>query len=513
MSSIPYSIQHPPKVLGDYIGGEFHPPNDPTGEWAVKSPAASKDEIAKLKYSYIEVDRAVDAAKSAFRRWKKNSFNERAEFLKKYQTALKSREAAFIEIISREVGKPTWESKMEFQTMLNKIDVTLNESMRLISDIEVPDALPSVTGRAKYRPFGPMAVIGPFNFPGHLPNGHIVPALATGNTVIFKPSEKTPMTGQLMAECFHAAGFPAGVFNLLQGEKETGRRLCMHEGVAGVLFTGSYEVGTRIKQDTLQQHWKILALEMGGKNAAIVWEDADFDHAVYEVLFSAFVTAGQRCSSTSRVIVSDTIADKFVERLHKFAKTFKIGHPFENTFMGPLIDHQSTDRFLKFQPIAQRDGFELIMRGKILDTPYGGNYVTPSLCYMKNAKAEAARKSVYQQTELFAPNLAIQSVSTLDEAVALANATQYGLVTSVFSKSKKIFDSAFEELDCGLVNWNRGTVGASSKLPFGGTKKSGNHRPTALSSVFYCTYPVGSLETELTELPATWATGLNPNTK
>ncbi len=508
MSSLPYSIQYPIKTLGDYIGGEFHPPTDPTGEWTVKSPAAAKDEIAKLKYSYMEVDRAVEAARSAFHRWKKSSFADRAEYLKKYQTALKSRENQFIEIISREVGKPTWESKAEFQSMVNKIDITLQDSMKLIAETEIQNALPSVTGRAKYRPHGTMAVIGPFNFPGHLANGHIVPALATGNTVIFKPSEKTPMTGQLMAECFHEAGFPPGVFNLLQGEKEMGRRLCMHEGVAGVLFTGSYEVGTRIKQDTLQQHWKILALEMGGKNAAIVWEDADFDHAVYEVLFSAFVTAGQRCSSTSRVIVSEAIADRFVESIHKHAKAFKIGHPFENAFMGPLIDNQSVDRFLKFQPIAQRDGFELIMRGKILETNYGGNYVTPSLCYQKNAKADLAKKSVYQQTELFAPNLSIQSVSSLDEAVALANVTQYGLVTSVFTKTRKIFESASEELDCGLVNWNRGTVGASSKLPFGGTKKSGNHRPTALSSVFYCTYPVGSLETEATTLPETWAPGL-----
>src|SRR5206468_11790715 len=138
-------------------------------------------------------------------------------------------------------------------------------------------------------------------------NGHIVPALLTGNTVIFKPSEKAPMVGQLMAEFFQEAGFPPGVFNLVQGEKEVGRRLCVHEGVDGVLFTGSYEVGLRIKQDTLQQHWKLLALEMGGKNAAIVWNDAQMDAAVYEVLSGAFLTAGQRCSATSRVIVHNKI--------------------------------------------------------------------------------------------------------------------------------------------------------------------------------------------------------------
>lgn len=504
----PYSFQHSVQYQGDYIGGEFHPPRDPNGEWIVKSPASAKDQIAKLKYSFVDIDRAVSAAQQAFRSWRSLSNDERANYLKKYQECLKKRESEFIEIISREVGKPLWESKTEFTAMVNKIDITIQDSLKLIADLELPNVMPDVLGRNRYRPHGVMVVVGPFNFPGHLPNGHIVPALLTGNTVIFKPSEKTPMTGQLMAECFHEAGFPAGVFNLLQGERELGRRLTVHEGVAGILFTGSYEVGTRIKQDTLTQHWKILALEMGGKNASIVWEDADFDHAVYETLVSAFITAGQRCSATSRVIVHESIADRYVARIHELSKAFKIGHPFESPFMGPVIDASTVDRFLKFQPIAGREGFEAIMRGKVLENGYQGNYVTPAIYYMKNAQAAQAKKSVYQQTELFAPNLSIQSTASLDEAVALANATQYGLVASVFSKSRKVFDECYQDLEAGLINWNRGTVGASSKLPFGGLKKSGNHQPTALTSVLYCASPVASLESESTKLPEQPLTGL-----
>src|SRR3954466_11485620 len=189
-------------------------------------------------------------------------------------------------------------------------------------------------GATRYKALGVMAVIGPFNFPGHLPNGHIVPALMTGNTVVFKPSEKTPMVGQLMAECFQEAGLPAGVFNLIQGEREVGRRLCVHEGIDGVLFTGSYEVGTRIKQDTLQQHWKLLALEMGGKNSAIVWSDADLDVAIHETLVGCYLTAGQRCSRARRILVHKAVLPQFLERFHARAKAFKIGHPSDNPFMG-----------------------------------------------------------------------------------------------------------------------------------------------------------------------------------
>ena len=498
---IPYSPQFTFAPLGNYIRGEFHSPHDPNGEILDQSPACAADLIARVKYSYSEIDKTVAAASDAFKLWKKRPFGERAEYLLKYKEALKKREANFIEAISREIGKPLWESKTEFAAMLNKIDITLNESMGLIKDLEIKEVLPGVTGRSRYRPHGVMVVVGPFNFPGHLPNGHIAPALLTGNTVIFKPSEKAPVTGQLIAEAFHEAGFPAGVFNLLQGERETSRRLCVHEGVAGILFTGSYEVGTRLKQDTLLQSGKLLALEMGGKNATVIWEGSDLNFSVREILTSAFLTAGQRCSSTSRVIIHESIADEFVSKLHAEAKGFKIGHPFEENFMGPLIDATSVDRYLKFQPIATRDGFELIMRGKSLDLPYGGHYVTPAIAYMKDGDVAKAKKSVFQQTELFAPLLAIQTASSIEQALGLANATHYGLVTSVFTPSQRVFEAFYEDLECGLVNWNRGTIGASSRLPFGGLKKSGNHQPTALTSTFYCTYPLASLESEKQELP------------
>lgn len=458
------------------------------------SPADFADELGVVKYSYADIDSAVETARTAFKSWKKTTLAERSEFLIRYRDAIKKRENEFCNAMAREVGKPLWEAKTEVATMVGKVDVTIKEGLKFVADFEIPEIQNGTLGACRYRPLGVMAVIGPFNFPGHLANGHIVPALLTGNTVVFKPSEKSPMVGQLMAECMAEAGIPPGVFSLVQGEKEVGRRLCVHDGIDGVLFTGSYEVGTRIKQDTLAQHWKILALEMGGKNASLIFEDASLDLALQETLVSAFITAGQRCSSTSRILIARSKLTEFVERFHKAAKAFSIGHPLDNPFMGPLIDQGSVDRYMKFLGIASREGCEVVMRGKILSLPFKGNYVAPSICVVKDTSLEATIKSVYQQSELFAPNVAVIPFDNVDEAIALANATPFGLASSVFTPDRAIFSKCYDELESGLINWNRSTVGASGRLPFGGFKKSGNHFPAGITSTRYCTAPVASLE-------------------
>jgi succinylglutamic semialdehyde dehydrogenase len=269
-----------------------------------------------------------------------------------------------------------------------------------------------------------------------------------------------------------------------------------------VLFTGSYEVGTRIKQDTLLQHWKLLALEMGGKNTTIIHEDSDFEAAVQETLVSGYLTAGQRCSATSRVLVHESLLGRFIERFHERAKAFSIGHWSEQPFMGPLIDAASVDRYTKFLGIAAREGCELVMRGKAIEASRPGHYVAPSIAWVKEPSVEATRKSVFQQSELFAPCVAVLGYRDLEEAVAQANETQFGLVASLFTANRATYEHAREELEVGLVNWNKGTVGASSKLPFGGFKKSGNHFPTALTASLYCAAPVSSLEASTPREPA-----------
>lgn len=478
--------------LGDYINGQFVKVENEDGVIEIKSPADLSENVVNIPYRYSNVDQACEAAKKAFVEWSETAMSARVDYLKKLQRVFEESKEKIAEGISRETGKPHWESLTEVAAMINKIPITIDQAMRLVDEVVVENALPGVRGRVIYKPRGVMTVVGPFNFPGHLPNGHIIPALATGNTVVFKPSEMTPATGQIYAECIHKAGFPAGVFNLVQGVGDTGRRLVEHEMVDGILFTGSYETGLKIKQGTMNHYWKIHALEMGGKNATLVWKDADMQKAIYESLIGSFVSAGQRCSCTSRIILHKSIAGDFLEKFYQAAKKLEVGYWKENPFMGPLINSKSLDTYLRFQEIAVREGSEKIMRGKQLELPKKGYYVSPSI-YKVN---EVNKNSIYQKNEIFGPNVAVYTVEDLDEALQINNSTGYGLVTSIFTKDKMVYNQVLQKARSGLVNWNRTTNGASSKLPFGGRDKSGNDRPTSTFAVYYCTVPVACLEDE-----------------
>lgn len=491
--------------LGDYIEGKWILTESPDEEWQVQSPANLKDIVIRPIAKFDHVDKAVDAARKAYLPWAHMGVEKRKQHVQRLKEVFLSRAAELSEIISRETGKPLWEAKTEAQALANKIDITLNHSLQLVREEEVKDALPGISGFIRHKPRGVMAVIGPFNFPAHLPNGHIIPALITGNTIVFKPSDKTPAVGQWMAECFHEAQFPAGVFNLVQGQAEVGKRLGVHHGVDGILFTGSYEVGLKIKQETLTHFWKILALEMGGKNATIVWEDADLDKAIYESLVGSFMTAGQRCSCTSRIILHPKIKDRFIDQFYANAKRLKIGHWRENVFMGPLISADSVEKYIRYQEIAKREGAESLMRGKAMSLDHEGYYVTPSI----NIVPAFDPKSVYQKSEIFGPNVAIFTTDSFEEALAINNSSGFGLVMAMFTKNRALYEKALIEAQVGQVNWNRTTNGASSRLPFGGMNKSGNDRPSAHYAVQYCTIPVSSLEDSTQFTGANMPPGLN----
>lgn len=477
---------------GDYIDGEFFLSKKPDGSWTVQSPADSHDTVSEVSYAYSHIDQACASAKKAYKEWSHTPKEKRFELLNKLKDIYGAKAEQLAQVISRETGKPLWEALSEVKAMASKVAITLEHSMKLVEEERIQNALPGVDGVIRYKSRGVMTVIGPFNFPGHLPNGHIIPALASGNTVVFKPSDKTPMVGQMMAEFFHEAGFPSGVFNLVQGLGETGKRLATHEDVDGVLFTGSYDVGLKIKQDTLNHHWKILALEMGGKNASVIWKDADLEKAVYETIVGAFLSAGQRCSCTSKVILHKDIYDKFLDNFYETAKKLSIGHWSQNPFMGSLISNDSVEKYIRFQEIAKREGAECLMRGKPLDYEYEGHYVTPSIYLV----SQHDPKSVYQKSEIFGPNVAVYKVEDFDEALEINNASGFGLVMALFSKDKNLYEKALIDAKVGLLNWNRTTNGASSRLPFGGMGKSGNDRPSAHFAVQYCTVPVASLEDE-----------------
>lgn len=480
----------PVAFAGDFINGKFITTSKSDGQIKDVSPADLTDQLMTVTYQLDHVDLACKAAKAAYLPWAKLSVNERKNYILRLRELFVAHESEMAETIARDTGKSLWDATTEAKALVGKIDITLNESLKLVQEEHIPNALPHVEGVIRYRSRGVMAVVGPFNFPAHLPNGHIIPALVTGNTIVYKPSEQTPAVAQLYTQLVEKAGFPDGVFNLVYGEAETGRRLISHELVDGVLFTGSYEVGLKIKQETLTHYWKILALEMGGKNATVVWEDADIDKAVYETLIGCFLSTGQRCSGTSRIIVHDRIADQFTERFYQAAKKLTIGHWSKNPFMGPLINGAAVEKYIRFQEMANRENAENLMRGKALELEYKGHYVTPSIHLVKAFDP----KSVYQKTEIFGPNVAIYRSSDFDKTIEMVNSTGYGLVMALFSKNRELYEQALLGARVGLLNWNRTTNGASSRLPFGGMGKSGNDRPSSHFAIHYCTVPVASLE-------------------
>lgn len=503
------SIAFPSKYLGDFINGRFVPVDKGDGSFKDISPGDLQDQVMNVPYSYAHVDQAIEAAKAAYGPWMRLSLDDRKKYLLRLKEAYEAMKPEMIEAICRDTGKSKWDATTEAGALSAKIDITLSASLDLVKEERISNALPSVDGVIRYRSRGVMAVVGPFNFPAHLPNGHIVPALITGNTVVFKPSEQTPYVAQVMARAFEKAEFPPGVFNLVQGDGETGRRIVAHESVDGILFTGSYEVGLKIKQETLNHYWKILALEMGGKNATVVWKDTDMDKAIYETLVGSYMSTGQRCSCTSRIIVHEDIADEFTDRFYEAAKKLTIGHWSENPFMGPLINAQAVEKYVRFQEIANRENCESLMRGKQLDLKYKGHYVTPSIHLVKKFDPN----SVYQKSEIFGPNVAVYRTRDFDETMKIVNSTGYGLVMALFTKDKALYEKALVEARVGLLNWNRTTNGASSRLPFGGMGKSGNDRPSAHFAVQYCTIPMASLEDPTGFDPSKMLPGMTLETK
>lgn len=478
------------EFAGDYIAGKFIKNEKPDGQFTDISPADLSDQLLTVKFQLEHVEKACRAAKDAYMSWAKLTVLERKSYLLKLKEIFIANEAQMAEMISRDTGKALWDATSEAKALSAKIEITLNESIKLIQEERISNALPNVDGVIRFRSRGVMAVIGPFNFPAHLPNGHIIPALIAGNTIVYKPSEQTPAVGQFYAQLFEKAGFPAGVFNMVHGLAETGRRLVAHELVDGILFTGSYEVGLKIKQETLNHYWKILALEMGGKNATVIWEDADIEKAIYETLIGSYMSSGQRCSGTSRIILHDKIADEFTDRFYMAAKKLTIGHWSKNPFMGPLINEGAVEKYIRFQEMANRENCENLMRGKVLELEHKGHYVTPSIHLVKSYDPN----SLYQKTEIFGPNVAVYRSSDFNKTMEIVNSTGYGLVMSLFTKDKNLYEESLLKSRVGLLNWNRTTNGASSRLPFGGMGKSGNDRPSAHFAIQYCTIPVASLE-------------------
>ncbi|MDD9944962.1 MAG: aldehyde dehydrogenase family protein [Myxococcales bacterium] len=471
----------------DYIDGRFLHPPVPDGEVAQQDPSDLDLERPPLPYAHAHVEAAVTAARAAQPGFARLGHDARAELLTRYKAEVKAHRDAIAQTISQEVGKPLWEARTEADALATKVDLCLGPGAAFTATEDIP----SLPGQIRHRPLGVVAVVGPFNFPGHLPNGQILPALLAGNTVVHKPSERTPGTARWIAVCLERAGLPKGVFNVVQGPGPIGSALCAHRDVDGVLFTGSARVGRVLVAGNLDRLDRLIALELGGKNASIALQDCHLEATARAVAFSAYVTAGQRCTATSRLIVQRAIAEPLCERIAELAQGLRIGHPAQpDTFMGPLISEQARTHLWKAQAAARSEYEERVAGGQAQVPGRRGYYVKPALRVARTAHTHLAG---YSDEELFGPDLAVYVVDDLDEAVAVANASRFGLAASIFTNERSAFEHVAEGLRVGLVSWNRPSAGASGRLPFGGVGESGNLRAAGIHAGLCCTFPLSVL--------------------
>ncbi len=447
-----------------------------------------------------QVNAACAAARAAFEDWSQRELDERIATCVRFRDLLKLHTDELARLISAEVGKPFWEAKTEVATMANKIDISVQSyhARTGTSQSKVADG----DAVLRHRPHGVFAVYGPYNFPGHLPNGHIVPALIAGNTLVFKPSEFAPQTAIRTVQLWIEAGLPDGVLNLVNGGRETGIALANNADLDGVLFTGSYQTGAILHRQFAGQPGKMLALEMGGNNAMVVWDVANVDAAVHHAIFSAFVSAGQRCTCTRRLIVPDNAAGQaLIDRLVQVAETIVVDKSDAQPapFMGPVVSATVAKRLLQAQSelIAKGGKSLLAMRHLHQDT----GFLSAGIVDVTDATG-------VPDEEWFGPLLQVIRVGDFDTAVKVANRTAYGLAAALLSDDAALWQRFQRHSRAGVVNWNRPTTGAASTAPFGGIGNSGNHRPSAYYAADYCAYPVASIEHAELAMPAQLSPGL-----
>ncbi|MEM6159520.1 succinylglutamate-semialdehyde dehydrogenase [Erwinia sp. P6884] len=477
-------------INGQWVtgAGDSVTKSDPvSGELLWQGNAASSGQVAS----------ACGAARAAFPGWARRPFSERQQIAEKFAGLLEENKADLTATIARETGKPRWEAQTEVQAMINKVAISVTAYHKRTGETSEGET------SLRHRPHGVMAVFGPYNFPGHLPNGHIVPALLAGNTVVFKPSELTPMTAEKTVRLWLSAGLPQGVLNMVQGGRASGQLLAQHAEIDGLLFTGSANTGYQLHRQFAGQPEKMLALEMGGNNALIVEDFEDVDAAVNIAVQSAFITAGQRCTCARRLLVKRGAAgDAFLARLVEVAGKIRTGRWDDEPqpFMGSVISLQAAEHIYgEWQARVDAGGKVLLPmrwpeRNSALLTP-GIIDVT----HLRNVPDE----------EVFGPLLTVIRYDDFDEALRLANATRYGLSCGLISMQSELFDRLLIEARAGIVNWNKPLTGAASTAPFGGIGASGNHRASAFYAADYCAWPMASLASSSLSLPATLSPGLD----
>ncbi|MFC7513917.1 succinylglutamate-semialdehyde dehydrogenase [Herbaspirillum sp. GCM10030257] len=484
---------------GQWLAGEgprFEVVDPSTGIVIWQGTAATVDEVTL----------ACKAARAAFEQWALASLDARVAVCNRFRDLLKKHGEELALLISQEVGKPLWEARTEVTTMANKIDISVQAYGARTGESlsRVPDGIAVL----RHRPHGVFGVFGPYNFPGHLPNGHIVPALIAGNTVVFKPSEYAPQTAIRTVELWGEAGLPTGVLNLVNGGRDTGAALAQQAELDGILFTGSYRTGAFLHKQFAGHPGKMLALEMGGNNALVAWDvdnannAGNLDAVIHHIIFSAFVSAGQRCTCARRLIVEDSRrGEALIERLVQVAEKIAVGR-FDATpapFMGPVVSTSVADKLLQAQKdLLSRGGSSLLSMRSL---KAGSGFLSPGIIDVTSAQD-------VPDEEWFGPMLQVIRVPDFTQAIRTANATEYGLAAGLLSEDEALWKQFNAHVRAGIVNWNRPTTGAASTAPFGGIGNSGNHRPSAFYAADYCAYPVASIESSRLEMPKQLSPGL-----
>jgi len=469
----------------NYIGGKktaasgagFTSLNPATGEAIWKGNESTEE----------EVNQAFAAAQNAYYSWRKLPHKERIRHLRAYALEVEENKDQLAGVISAETGKALWDAKGEVAAVIRKAEISIRAYEERTPTKE--GSAGALRTRLTHRPHGVMGVIGPYNFPCHLANGHIVPALLAGNTVVFKPSSWTPWSAEMMVDLWHRAGLPDGVVNLVQGGRIAGQAILNNPGLKGLLFTGGVPTGKLFARQLVERLDVIVALELGGNNPLIVWEAGDQKAAVLVTLQSAFITAGQRCTCARRLIVPDNEEGAgFIEALVKGMGGITIGLPDGDSqpFMGSLISPEAAQDVLDRQAFLEGKGGKVLKRSERL--PLGDAFVSPGL-------VDVTDISERDDVECFGPILQVIRAKDFAAAIAEANNTNFGLSAGILTDNKALYEAFYADIEAGVVNWNQPLPGASSDAPFGGLKDSGNHRPSAYYAADYVAWPMASLET------------------
>lgn len=448
-----------------------------------------------------QVESAVSAARKAAPHWAQTPLEQRVAIVERFAALLIDNKESLAVLIAAETGKPFWETKTEAAAMAAKIAISIKANTQRTG--ETTTNIGTTRSTLRHKPHGVVAIFGPYNFPGHLPNGHIVPAILAGNTIVFKPSELTPKVGIYMIELWQQAGLPRGVINLLQGEKATGIALAGSKDIDGLFFTGSSNTGNLLHRQFSGRPEKILALEMGGNNPLIIGEISDLRAAVHETILSAYITTGQRCVCARRLFVPrNQNGDDFLEMLSEAVQKIVVGQPFDEPapFMGSLICEQAAQNILDAQQnLLELGAIPIVTLEKL---KAGTGFVSPGLI-------DVTEIANLPDEEYFGPLLQVIRYTEFSDAIAAANNTRFGLAAGLFSDNRAHYDQFYSGIRAGIVNWNKQTTGASSAAPFGGVGASGNHRASAYYAADYCAYPVAGMETDTLAMPEVLAPGLD----